>query len=206
MPVAACAVGFLWQAVAANPRKTRQAIPKVRFKVFFLTRSFSLRQATAWNSGSSGRIFGRRANRRAATLASRGRHNSTPPPTRGKRCSGFTYIVTSRVVPMTQKNALPPLCPAQEPMRRPPDRPTVDPTGLDLPGVVPDPMLSEKSPMHRALPWREYASSCNSVPEVWDQIRIRPPGNPSLPEPWIALLPSVSPPLCASTFDTAPMS
>jgi hypothetical protein len=57
MPVAACAVGFLWQAVAANPRKTRQAIPKVRFKVFFLTRSFSLRQATAWNSGFSGRIF-----------------------------------------------------------------------------------------------------------------------------------------------------
>jgi hypothetical protein len=71
MPVAACAAGFLWQAVAANPRKTRQTIPKVRFKVFFLTRSFSLRQATAWNSGFPEGFFGRRANRRGQLLLPR---------------------------------------------------------------------------------------------------------------------------------------
>jgi hypothetical protein len=58
MPAAAGAAGFFWHAVAANPRKTRHAIPKVRFKVFFLTRSFSLQQTAAWNSGFSGRIFG----------------------------------------------------------------------------------------------------------------------------------------------------
>jgi hypothetical protein len=51
MPAVAGAAGFFWQAVATSPRKTRQAIPKVRFKVFFLTRSSFIRQTTAWNSG-----------------------------------------------------------------------------------------------------------------------------------------------------------
>jgi len=41
MPPAAGASGFFWQPVAANPRRTKHPVPKMRLKALFLTLSSS---------------------------------------------------------------------------------------------------------------------------------------------------------------------
>ena len=108
-----------------------------------------------------------------------------------KQCCGFSPIVTSGAVPMTQKNVFPSVCPGQEPVRCPPDRSTID-WPVWICAVSCQERCGTKIFGAHTFPGLQYASSCDSVPEVWERIRIRRPGNPSLPEPWIAHFPSVS--------------
>jgi hypothetical protein len=37
IPAASGAAGFFWQPVAANPRRIKQPVPKIRLKALFLT-------------------------------------------------------------------------------------------------------------------------------------------------------------------------
>jgi hypothetical protein len=104
IPAAARAAGFFWQAVATSPRKTRQAIPKVRFKVFFLTRSFFCPASYCleiWLFLKGFLVAAPMGGRqiwlpRAGTILQRCQPAEM-------QCSGFSTILTPRVAPLTQK-------------------------------------------------------------------------------------------------------